>query len=125
MLTLIVISLMGDGKEVLEKAFASNGHKNCGYHLNNMQYVFAMLLAYWSWLKKYKYWHIGDTNAQQQAEWAIRKMLEQLIKLWPVAKGMVGVNPRSMSSCIYLEISNGMVCYKRVIVSQLSTITWK
>ena len=55
MLTLIVISLMGDGKEVLEKAFASNGHKNCGYHLNNMQYVFAMLLAYWSWLKKYKY----------------------------------------------------------------------
>jgi hypothetical protein len=48
-----------------------------------------MLLAYWSWswLKRETFWECGDRKAQKHAEWAIGKMLSDLIKLWPREAG--------------------------------------
>ena len=42
-----------------------------------------MLLAYWSWLKKDAYWKLGDTRRKKEAKKAIRKMISELIRLWP------------------------------------------
>jgi hypothetical protein len=34
-------------------------------------------------LKQETFWECGDRKAQKKAEWAIRKMLSELMKLWP------------------------------------------
>jgi hypothetical protein len=59
-----------------------------------MRYVFSMLLAYWSWLKQETFWECGDHKAQKRAEWAIRKMLSELIQLWPREAGHGWFKPK-------------------------------
>jgi hypothetical protein len=99
LLTDVIITLTDEGKLLLHTAFAprkapaneAQGIKR----LNDMRYVFSMLLAYWSWLKQETFWECGDRKAQKRAEWAILKMLSGLIQLWPREAGhMVGSNPR-------------------------------
>jgi hypothetical protein len=59
-----------------------------------MRYVFSLLLSYWSWLKQETFWKCGDAAAEQRADWAIRKMLAELIKLWPRAEGNGWFKPK-------------------------------
>ena len=89
LLTIVVISLTDAGKALFEKAFSpTQQERHVGVkRLNDMRYVFSMLLSYWSWLKQEYFWKCGDRPAQKKAEWAIRKMLEELMKLWPRAEG--------------------------------------
>lgn len=89
LLTIVVVSLTDAGKALFEKAFsAPSKDRRVGVkRLNDMRYVFSMLLSYWSWLKQDYFWKCGDRPAQNKAEWAIRKMLEELMKLWPRAEG--------------------------------------
>lgn len=96
MLSIVVVSLTDDGKELLEVEFTpSKGERHVGIkRLNDMRYVFSMLLCYWSWLKQDTFWKIGDRHAKQRAEWSIRKMLSELIALWPREKGNGWFTPK-------------------------------
>jgi hypothetical protein len=114
LLTVVIITLTDKGKLLLQTAFASGkapadearGIKR----LNDMWYMFSMLLVYWSWLKQETFWECGDRKAQKRAQWAIRKMLLELIQLWPrEASHVVGSNPRYTSSCMCQATSPVMV----------------
>ena len=105
MLAIVVLALTDDGKAFFEASFlAEYGNKssNCRSmdkrgaikRLNDMKYVFSMILSYWSWLKKDSYWQCGDTKACKQAENAIRVMLQELIKLWPRNEGNGWFKPK-------------------------------
>jgi hypothetical protein len=52
-----------------------------------MRQVFQMMLCYWVWLKKDKYWQRGNKEAKQVARTAIQTMLNELITLWPREQG--------------------------------------
>ena len=65
MFTIVVISLTDDGIHFFEQAFKSNTQ------LNNMHYVFQLLLCYWMWLKKDHYWKHGNKAAREAARQAI------------------------------------------------------
>jgi hypothetical protein len=98
LLTIVIITLTDEGKALLHRAFGlgkAPADKARGIkRLNNMQYVFSMLLAYWSWLKHETFWECGDRNVQKRAEWAIRKMLSELIQLWPREAGHGWFKPK-------------------------------
>ena len=87
MLTILIISLTDEGKTILLHSFKTNGHLHPDRRLKNMQNVFSMLLAYWSWLKKPTYWIRGDIQSEKKAEDAIRTMLNTLVTQWPRTKG--------------------------------------
>jgi hypothetical protein len=94
-LAVVVLSLTDDGKALLQKAFTHGDEGRAGpKRLNDMRYVFSMLLAYWSWLKQEAFWECGDRKAQKKAEWAIRKMLSELMKLWPREAGHGWFKPK-------------------------------
>jgi hypothetical protein len=89
LLTIVVVSLTDDGKALLEKALTPQDEDLAAgvRRLNNMRYVFSLLLSYWSWLKQETFWKsCGDAAAEKRADWAIHKMLAELIKLWPGAE---------------------------------------
>jgi hypothetical protein len=78
LLTIIAVSLTDDGKALLEKALTpQDENPAAGVHrLNDMRYVFSLLISYWSWLKQETFWKCGgDAAAENCADWAIRKML--------------------------------------------------
>jgi hypothetical protein len=84
LLTIVIVSLTDEEISLLEEVFRPVGSKMGGTeHLNNMWYVFSMMLAYWSWLKQDYYWECGDRVEQKRAGTALRTMLEELIKFWP------------------------------------------
>jgi hypothetical protein len=62
--------------------------------LNDMRYVFSLLLSLWSWLKQETFWKCGDAAAEKRADRAIRKMLAELIKLGPRAEGNGWLKPK-------------------------------
>ena len=66
MLTVIILSLTDDGQQVFLHAFKTNGYQNPQKRLTDMRYIFQMLLAYWSWLKKDAYWKLGDTRRKNK-----------------------------------------------------------
>jgi hypothetical protein len=96
LLTIVAISLTDDGKELLEKALTPQDEDRAAgtRRLNDMRYVFQLLLSYWSWLKQETFWKCGDHAAQHRAGWAIRKMLAELIKLWPREQGNGWFKPK-------------------------------
>ena len=96
LLTIVTVSLTDDGKALLEKAFTpKDADPAVGVkRLNDMRYVFSLLLCYWSWLKQEYFWKCGDRAAQKRAEWAVRKMLSELIKLWPREAGNAWFKPK-------------------------------
>jgi hypothetical protein len=121
----VVVNLPDDGKALLQKAFTHGDDGRAGTkYLNDMRYVFLMLLAYWSWLKKDHYWECGDRKAQKKSKWAIRKMLSELMKLWPGKLAMVGSNPRFTSSCMCQATSPVMVPHTICTPDWWRTITW-
>jgi hypothetical protein len=125
LLAVVVLSLTDNGKALLQKAFTYGDKGRAGTkRLNDMRYVFSMLLAYWSWLKQETFWEYGDRKAQKKAEWAIRKMLSELMKLWPGKPAMVGSNPKFMSSCTCQATSPAMVPHAIRTPDRWRTITW-
>ena len=95
LLAVVALSLTDDGKALLQKAFTHGDDVRAGTkRLNDMRYVFSMLLAYWSWLKQETFWECGDRKAQKKAEWAIRKMLSELMQLWPREAGHGWFKPK-------------------------------
>jgi hypothetical protein len=64
LLTIVIITLTDEGKALLQRAFGPGkapadeapGIKK----LNDMWYVFSMVLAYWSWLRQETFWKCGD-----------------------------------------------------------------
>jgi hypothetical protein len=56
-------------------------------HVGQICQVFQMMLSYWVWLKKDKYWRRGDVEAREAARHAIQIMLSELLKLWPRTTG--------------------------------------
>ena len=107
MLSVVVISLTDDGKAFFETAFQSEYSINnnrassidglkrgATKRLNDMRYVFSMMLCYWSWLKQPTYWNVGDKEACKKAENAIQVMLKELIRLWPRAEGNGWFKPK-------------------------------
>jgi hypothetical protein len=67
LLTIVIITLTDEGKLLLQRAFGPGkapANKARGIkRLNDMRYVFSMLLAYWSWLKQETFWECGDRKA--------------------------------------------------------------
>ena len=61
MFTIVVISLQNEGSRYFEYALESEEI------VTNMRECFQMILCYWMWLKKIKYWKIKDHNASIQA----------------------------------------------------------
>jgi hypothetical protein len=81
MLTIVVLTLQDDGYALFTEVFGSTAR------VAQMRQVFQMMLCYWVWLKKDKYWKRGDRAAKQSARVAIQTMLSELMKLWPREKG--------------------------------------
>ena len=54
---------------------------------DDMRQCFPMMLCYWMWLKKKKYWKRNDKKSLSKALDAIRKMLSQIVSLWPRKEG--------------------------------------
>ena len=81
MFTIVVISLQKEGSEYFEHVLGSEEI------VTNMRECFEMILCYWMWLKKRKYWSINNHNASIEALGSIRKMLEQIKSIWPRTKG--------------------------------------
>ena len=78
MLTIVILTLQDDGLAVFTAVFNDNPVR-----LSQMCQVFQMMLCYWMWLKKDRYWKRGDAVAKQTARVAIQTMLFELMKLWP------------------------------------------
>jgi hypothetical protein len=81
MLTIVVLTLQDDGYELFIEVLGTAAR------VAKMRQVFQMILCYWSWLKKDKYWKRGDKEAKQVARSAIQTMLSELMKLWPRQEG--------------------------------------
>ena len=81
MLTVVVLTLQDDGYQLFIEVLGSPAR------VAKMRQVFQMILCYWSWLKKDKYWKRGDKIAKNIARVAIRTMLVELMKLWPRDSG--------------------------------------
>ena len=81
MFTIVVLTLQDDGLQLFTKVFKS------AKRVSQMRQVFQMMLCYWVWLKKDKYWKRGDKVAKHIARVAIRTMLVELMKLWPRDSG--------------------------------------
>jgi hypothetical protein len=65
LLTIVIVSLTDEGISLFEEVFRPVGSKTGGTErLNNMWYVFRMILSYWSWLKQDYYWECGDRVEQ-------------------------------------------------------------
>ena len=94
MLTVLIVSMTDDGAALLKEAFTVNGHKDPIKRLNDLRYVFSMLLCYWSWLKKKTFWKLNDKQGKHSATTSIRKMLQELIRLWPRGAGNGWFKPK-------------------------------
>jgi hypothetical protein len=81
MFTIVAITLQDDGAELFAEVLGSSAR------VAQMRQVFQMMLCYWVWLKKDKYWQRGDKEAKQVARTAIQTMLNELITLWPREQG--------------------------------------
>ena len=81
MLTVVVLTLQDDGYQLFIEVLGSAAR------VAKMRQVFQMILCYWSWLKKDKYWKRGDKEAKHVARSAIQTMLSELMNLWPRKKG--------------------------------------
>ena len=81
MFTFMVISLQSDGIKYFESVLGSKTM------VQNMRECFQMILSYWVWLKKQKYWKIDDVKASSDALEAIRCMLSRITAFWPREKG--------------------------------------
>ena len=81
MFTIVVVSLQSDGIKYFERVLCSKTM------VQNMRECFQMILCYWMWLKKKKYWKIDDKNASSKALRAIRKMLSRMKTFWPRETG--------------------------------------
>lgn len=81
MLTIVVLTLQDDGFQLFVEVLGSAAK------VHKMRQVFQMILCYWSWLKKDKYWKRGDKEAKHVARSAIQTMLSELMKLWPRKQG--------------------------------------
>ena len=78
MLTIVVLTLQDDGLALFTEVF-----KGKTARVSQMRQVFQMMLCYWMWLKKDKYWKRGDKVAKEAARGAIQTMLHELMVLWP------------------------------------------
>ena len=81
MFTIVVLTLQDDGIKFFNKVLGS------GKRAAQMRQVYQMMLCYWFWLKKDKYWKQGDKEAKNIAHAAIQIMFYELMKLWPRNKG--------------------------------------
>jgi hypothetical protein len=53
LLTIVIVPLTDEGISLFEEVFHPTGSKTgITERLNNMRYVFSMMLSYWSWLKQ-------------------------------------------------------------------------
>jgi hypothetical protein len=82
MLTIVVLTMQDDGFALFTAVFDGSTAR-----VAQMRQVFQMMLCYWMWLKKDKYWKRGDKVAKQAARVAIQTMLYELINLWPRTTG--------------------------------------
>ena len=96
MLTIVILSQMEAGRELLVPALADEGesHHAATARYYKMVYVFQMMLSYWSWLKKESYWERGDNESLLEAKAAIRRMLVDLSALWPRLTGNKWAKPK-------------------------------
>ena len=85
LLTIVVVLLTDRGNKFFNDKFkdAPGGSKRT----RDMRYIFSMLLACWSWLKKKKYWKQGDKEAEATALESICSMIRELNRLWPRDNG--------------------------------------
>ena len=81
MITVLIISLTDNGKDLLQ------GFMGSAFVLKKMQYVFMKILCYWSWLKRTSYWHPGDEEKTSSVKNCISKMLFELKRYWPRHSG--------------------------------------
>ena len=86
MLTVVVLAQTEEGRNIFVPALqesAETNHRAARTRYNKMLYVFQMLLSYWSWLRQPAYWERGDKEARIEAKGAIRRMLQEICRLWP------------------------------------------
>ena len=81
MFTIVIISLQEEGNVFLNNVFSDS------QETKNMRECFQMLLCYWMWLKKDKYWKRNDGHAFAETLGAIRLMLMKIKSLWPRTEG--------------------------------------
>ena len=81
MFTVTVLSLRVEGQAYFSKVL---GNPRA---VNDMRECFQMILCYWMWLKKDKYWVRNDYECMQNATNAIRAMLSRIVDLWPRQEG--------------------------------------
>ena len=77
MFTIVVVALQSEGHSYFENVLESTKS------VNDMIECFQMILCYWMWLKKKKYWKRNNNIAPEEALLSIREMLRKIISLWP------------------------------------------
>ena len=90
MLSIVIAGLTKDGRRLFKSDKSRVGP---AMYLNMLE-AFEMLLAFWAWLKKDKYWDCGDAKAMLEAEDAACKLMSQILKLWPREKGQGWEKPK-------------------------------
>lgn len=53
----------------------------------NIIYVFELMLCYHAWLKRKKFWECNDKDTMYNAQMAVEKLLQEIIKLIPRSTG--------------------------------------
>ena len=77
MFTVVVISLRKEGLDFFIEVLGDVDI------VNDMRECFQMILCYWMWLKKKKYWDRQNNEERIKAKEAIREMLRKIKSLWP------------------------------------------
>ena len=81
MFTIVVLSLQDNGNQFFLSVFGQ------ARSVNDMRECFQMILCYWMWLKKDKYWKRKDKDSMVAAKYAIQQMLARIVDLWPRTTG--------------------------------------
>ena len=90
MFSILILSFTKEGQEFFDGVMGEDRR-------SNMQYIFAMMMCYWQWLKLPSYWALDDPHGRAEAKEAITKMGAEIQRFWPRVDG------QSWSTCKFHE----------------------
>ena len=79
--TIMVVALTEEGRKLFLDIYKTESK------VNNIIQCIEMVLCYWKWLKKDKYWKHGSKSGKKAVKTAIQKMLQNICRLMDRKKG--------------------------------------
>ena len=94
--TIMVVALTEEGRKLFLDIYKTESK------VNDIIQCIEMVLCYWKWLKKDKYWKRGSKSGKKAAKTAIQKMLQNICRLMDRKKVKDGPCVNFMSSSMFL-----------------------